>query len=210
MDETREKLTKRLKPAKTALIVVDVQNDFCHPEGAFGKRGVDFSFVGRVMPRLKELIDGCRRAGVRIVFVRTLHGEWTDSPAWRGRMSDFTTRVPICAPGTWGAELYGIEPGQDDYLVTKHRYSGFVGTDLDLVLRSKGIETLLVTGFTSNVCVESTARDAFHRDYSVVLVEDCCEAPLPGEHASTVRNIATYFGLVADSKTVLSVLGPGA
>jgi ureidoacrylate peracid hydrolase len=108
-------------------------------------------------------------------------------------------RIPICEPDTPGSEFYGVEPCAGDHIVTKHRYSGFVGTDLDMVLRSKGIETLLFTGVATNVCVETTARDAFNLNYHVVFVEDCCGAFSPEEHASTLTNISKY-GIVTDSK----------
>jgi ureidoacrylate peracid hydrolase len=90
--------------------------------------------------------------------------------------------------------------------VTKHRYSAFVGTDLNLILRSKGIETLLFTGTVTNVCVETTARDGFNLDYNVILVEDCCGAYFPEEHVSTLTNISKYFGIVADSKTIMEIM----
>ncbi len=209
MDDDAKKLTERLGEGKPALIVIDVQNDFCHPDGAFGKRVSDFSFVERAMPRLLGLIDGCRASGIPVVFVRTLHSNWTDSHVWCGRMSDFTKRTPICVPDTWGAGFYVVVPRSSDYVVTKHRYSGFAGTDLDIVLKTVGVRTVMVAGFTTNVCVETTARDAYMHDYHVVLVEDCCGAPLPGEHESAVHNIRIYFGLVTDAKTVLGTIKKG-
>ncbi len=210
MDELQKKLVQRLEKSKTALLVVDVQNDFCHAEGAFGKRVNDFSFVEKVMPPLLDFIKKCREAGLLTVYIRTFHSPMTDSPSWRGRMSDFVERVPICTPDTWGSDFYLLDRKQADYIVTKHRFSGFVGTDLDLVLRGKGIQTVVMTGFTSNVCVETTARDAFNRNYYVVFVDDCCGAPLPGEHEAAATNISRYFGLVANSKTVLDVLNRSA
>jgi ureidoacrylate peracid hydrolase len=206
MDERIRKLTDRLTAHKSALIVIDVQNDFCHPEGAFGKWGVDFSFVQAVMPRLSKFLDTVREAGLPVIFVRTHHSAWTNSPSWLGRLSDFAQRVPICKPNTWGAELYRIEPQAEEFIVTKHRYSGFVGTDLDLVLRSRGIRTIMVAGFTSNVCVETTARDACNRDYYVIFVDDCCGAPLAAEHEAAKRNMEIYFGLVADASTIGDIL----
>ena len=160
------------------------------------------------MPSLRAY-KGVPRIGRPRDFVRTHHSNWTDSAVWCGRMSDFTKRTPICVPDTWGAAFYRVEPGPSDYVVTKHRYSGFVGTDMDIVLKTLGVRTVMVTGFTSNVCVETTARDACMRDYHVVFVEDCCGAPLPGEHESAVHNIATYFGIVTDAKTVLGIIKKG-
>jgi ureidoacrylate peracid hydrolase len=112
----------------------------------------------------------------------------------------------ICRPDTWGAEFYRVSPQANDFITTKHRFSGFVGTDLNLVLRARGIETLLMTGVASNVCVETTARDAYNLDYQIILVEDCCGAFSAEEHASTITNISKYFGTVSDSKTLAQIL----
>ncbi len=208
MEEHLKKLlTERLKNTKTALIVVDVQNDFCHSQGAISKRNVDLSNVrNKVVPALISLIAKCRETRLPVIFVKTVHGDWTNSPSWMGRMGGTVSKIPICAAGTQGAEFYGVEPKPDDFIVTKHRYSGFVGTDLNLVLRSKGIETVLMTGVATNVCVETTARDAFNLDYHVIFVEDCCGSYSAEEHAATLNNINKYFGIVTDSKTVVKIM----
>ena len=208
MEENLKKLlTERIRNTKTALIVVDVQNDFCHSQGAISKRNVDLSNVrNKVVPALISFIAKCREAQMPVVFVKTVHSDWTNSPSWLGRMGGTVSKIPICAAGTHGAEFYGVEPTPGDFIVTKHRYSGFVGTDLNLVLRSKGIETVLLTGVATNVCVETTARDAFNLDYHVIFVEDCCGAYSPEEHAATLNNISKYFGIVADSKTIVGIM----
>ena len=113
---------------------------------------------------------------------------------------------PVCLPNSWGAQFYQVEPTTADCIVTKHRYSAFTGTDLNLILRSKGIETILVSGVVTNICVETTARDAFNLDYDVILVEDCCGAYFSDEHTSTLNNIRKYFGLVADSRTLVRIM----
>ena len=199
-------IIERLKPDKTALIVVDVQNDFCHPEGGVSKRGINLSQIEKAAVNLIYFTDHCRKADLPIIFVRTVHSDWTDSPSWLGRLGGMTKETPVCRMNSWGAEFYKIEPRENDFIVVKHRYSGFVGTDLDLVLRSKGIETLLISGVATNVCVETTARDGFNLNYNVLLVEDCCGAFSPDEHASALRNLGSYFGIVTDSKTLLEVL----
>ena len=89
-------------------------------------------------------------------------------------------------------------------MVTKHRYSGFVNTDLDTVLRSMGIQRLLIAGVTTNVCVESTARDAVMRDYFVTLLRDCMAADSEAEHNASLRTFESYFGRIANSEEVIS------
>ena len=198
-----------LDPEKTRLLVIDVQNDFCHERGAFAQMGVPMGPIQAMVPRLDALIEGSRRAGVPVIFVQTEHGRWTNSKTWlTRRVADGgRERVYPCAEGSWGAEFYGVKPTPADRIVTKHRYSGFVGTDLDVILRSQGVTHVLATGVTTNVCVESTARDAFMRDYHAILVEDCCAAASPEEHQGALTNMRTYFGEVRNAGEVLAGLG---
>lgn len=199
-------LTERLSPPKTALIVIDVQNDFCHHQGGFSKRKADLSHVQKVTPNLNSFIEKCRQFHLPVIFVRTVHSDWTNSPSWLGRMGGIAEKIPVCLPNTWGAEFYEVEPKTTDCIVTKHRYSAFVGTDLNLILRSKGIQTILLTGVVTNICVETTARDGFNLDYHVILLEDCCGAYVPEEHVATLNNISKYFGMVTDSKTIMEII----
>ncbi len=207
MDEAiKKKISDQLKPGKTALVVVDVQNDFCHKDGAFGKRGFDLSHVEQSVKNLLPFIDRCRQSNLRIVFVRTIHSSWTDSDTWISRLAGAGREMLICRPNTWGSEFYKVAPQENDFIATKHRFSGFVGTDLNLMLRARGIKTLLMTGVATNVCVETTARDGFNLDYQVILVEDCCGAFAAEEHAACVTNMNKYFGMATDSKTLSEII----
>ena len=202
----KKRIVAQLKPGKTALVVVDVQNDFCHVEGVFGKRHFDLSHVEKSVDRLLPFIAQCRQRGMPVVFVRTIHSNWTDSDAWVGRLAGAGKGMPICRPDTWGAEFYKVEPQASDFVTTKHRFSGFVGTDLNLVLRARGIETLLMTGVASNVCVETTARDGYNLDFHIIFVEDCCGAFSVEEHASSIVNMNKYFGVATDSRTLSEIM----
>jgi ureidoacrylate peracid hydrolase len=207
IDENLNKIiTEQFRSGKTALIVVDIQNDFCHSQGVFGKRNFTLSHVEKAVNNLLPFIDQCRKFNLFIIFVRTIHSNWTDSDSWIGRLEGGAREMQICRPNTWGADFYKTEPQANDFIVTKHRFSGFVETDLDLVLRSKRIETLLMTGLATNVCVETTARDGFNRDYRIILVEDCCGAFSLEEHASTITNITKYFGIVSNSKVLVEIM----
>lgn len=199
-------LFDRIKTLKTTLIVVDVQNDFCHSKGAFSKRNVDQSHIHTIMPQLIFLIKKCRKFNLPIIFVRTIHDSWTNSPSWLGRMEGMAEKIPICFPDSWGAKFYKVKPRESDCIVTKHRYTAFLGTDLDLILRSKGIEVILICGVVTNVCVETTARDGFNLNYHVIIVEDCCGAFSPEEHAAALNNISKYFGIVTDSKALIKIM----
>lgn len=195
-------------PSKAALLLVDLQNDFCHPEGAYGRRGRDMRAIQAMIPRLKRLAEDAREAGVQLIFVRTTHDETTSSPAWLAfKNRDGAEKAPSCVTGTWGAEFYELSPQPGDIVVTKHRYSAFIGTNLEQVLRSKGRDRLIITGVATNVCVESTARDGFMRDYPVVLVSDCTATSSAAAQAATEENISKHFGWVARVDDIVKAWG---
>src|SRR3972149_11637390 len=197
-------LKERCDPKYAALIVIDVQNDFVSPEGSAGKRGEDASAAIATIPNLTRLIDVARRVGLTIVYIRTTHSEWTDPPSWIYRSSQ-KNGLNTCREGTWGAEFYeGISPLASERVVIKHRYSAFINTDLNTVLKARGIQSVLVTGVATNVCVETTARGAYTFDYYVTLIEDCSAAYDATLHANTLENIRRHFGLVASSDEVMA------
>jgi ureidoacrylate peracid hydrolase len=196
-------LAEKVDPRQAALVVVDVQNDFCHPEGAAGKRGRDLSQIPAMAEHLTHLLGEARRVGLPIIFIRTEHGPWTDSESWLGRnKTEVQQRVLTCEEGTWGCEFYAVAPQAGERVVVKHRYSAFRGTDLDLILRARGIRTVLICGVATNVCVETSAREAYMHDYEVVFLSDCSAAYSDLEHEATLRNMAQYFGVVASEEEV--------
>jgi ureidoacrylate peracid hydrolase len=198
----------QLSSANTALLVVDVQNDFCHNQGVFSKyKSATLDHVEQAVSKLSALIEKCRQSNLPIIFFRTTHSDWTNSPSWLKRMEGAGEKMRICAPDSWGSNFYNVSPKEGDCIVTKHRYSAFIGTDLDLILKSRGIAYILVTGVATNVCVESTARDGYHRDYNVILIEDCCGAYDKAEHAATLNNISKFFGTVTTAETLIATLG---
>lgn len=175
------------------------------------EEGFDVSATAPMAKRLVQVLSAARNAGVLPIFVRSFHstqGDFFLSDVWleqarRRRRGSYTER-PVCAPGSWGAEFFDeIEPTQNEPIITKHRYSAFWATDLELLLRSRSIRTIVVTGVATNVCVETTVRDAFARDFFVVLVKDATAAYSQPEHLATIQTIDVYFGEVTDAKTVL-------
>jgi ureidoacrylate peracid hydrolase len=186
---------------RSVVLVIDVQNDYCDAAGVFGRAGRDLSHVQAAVARLLPFVDAVRRARVPVVWVRTQHDHWTDSPAWLSRRA--RAGGEICRTGTWGADWYRVTPAPDECVVVKHRYRAFVGSRLPVVLRALGRPALVLAGVTTtNVCVESTARDAFMRDHEVVLIEDCAGALTRAEHEAAVHNVRAYFGRVLDAATL--------
>lgn len=209
--ETLDTLAKKVDPRHAALLVIDVQNDFLAEGGAKDREGKDLAMAQAIIPRLERLIDEAREAGALVIFIRNIYStdaNWYLSDVWlehaaRARKGSYT-QYPVCAPGSWGGDFYRVRPTEKDAIVTKHRYSAFSDTDLDLVLRSRDIRTLIMTGIATNVCVESTARDGFFRDYYIVFTSDCTATRSVEEHEATLQNIRGYFGVVVTADEVAS------
>ena len=197
-------LEAKVLPTHTALLVVDMQNDFCAPGGMMDNEGLDLTAVQALTQRLPELIDVARAAGVLVTFVRNVYttdANWYLSDVWleqaqRRRVGSYIER-PVCSPGSWNGDFCGeVRPREGDPVITKHRFSAFHNTDLNLVLRSHGVRSVVLTGVATNVCVETTARDAFMNDYYVVFVKDGSATYSEAEHAATLATIDRYFGQV--------------
>lgn len=198
-------LADRVNPGRCLLLVVDIQNDFCHRDGSMSKAGQGLSMVDEMIPRLLRFVPQARQNGVPVAFTRIVHSRWTDSPAWITRHEGLGLERPQhCREGSWGAELFKVSPQDNERVFVKHRYSAFYGTDLDVVLRSTGVQTLLLAGVVTNLCVETTARDGLTRDYNIVFLSDCTAAYSAEEHEATLNNMARYFGIVTTSEEVLS------
>ena len=203
-------LEEKVIPSHAALIVVDVQNDFA-AQGSYLVK--EFSTVGDMVPRLLKLIEKAREANVPIIYIqshyntednRYLSEVWLEQVS-RKREKGGYVKYPVCAPNSWGADFYGgIRPLPGEIIVHKHRYSAFMDTDLDLILRSKGIKTLIMTGIATNVCVETTARDGFMKDYYIVFLGDCTATFSEEMHNNTLKNIDLFFGQVVNSVDVVS------
>jgi len=162
-------------PEHTALVVVDMQNDFCHPDGYYGKIGVDLTDITAAVETMARLVDAARDAGVPVIWIeQTLLGDaLADSPAWLRRRTRGTMAPEWTLDGDWGQAI--TEPlvrREGEPIVKKHRSSSFIGTPLDLILRSQGVESCVIGGVVTQGCVESTARDATFHDYYVVMVRD--------------------------------------
>jgi ureidoacrylate peracid hydrolase len=195
-------LGKLIDPARTALIVVDVQNDYCDPKGSLGRAGADVSSADAAVTNIERLIAAARRVGAAVIFVRNWHESWTDSEAWLGKKNS-SSRAAIAR--SWGAEFYRIAPLDNEPVINKFRYSGFVGTSLDQALSTYKRDTLIMTGVATNVCVESTARDAVFLDYRIVFMSDAT-ATADGDaiQKATLYNIERHFGRVAATDEIIA------
>ncbi len=203
-------LEAQVDPKHTALLVVDVQNDFVHPDNSlYSPHGLGRASEGdawdaaptvpRMLENLPRLLEAARKADLLIVFIRAIY----DPKYLSGPLAFVYERKglydDICISGTPGADFYGdIRPSESprEVVVTKHRFSAFWSTDLNLVLRSNGIKTVVMTGTATSGCVESTTRDAFFNDYYTVTVEDCCGEANSEFHKASVEMMGRSYGLV--------------
>lgn len=204
-------LEQKVDPRHTALLVVNMQNDFCCQGGSADKEGRNLAPVQSMIPNLIAFIGRARQASLPIVYVQSVYaGEkniylsdvWLEQMRRAGKGGH--VEYPVCQRNSWGADFCpGVKPLPGEAIVTKHRYSGFIDTDLDLILRSKGVRTLIMSGVATNVCVETTARDGFMKDYYIVLLSDCTACQFKEAHDLSLLNIAGRFGEVVESERVV-------
>ena len=189
-----------LDPRAAAVVIVDVQNDFCHEDGAAAKMGLDISAVQAVVPAIEELIDLAREMDVPRIYLRGEHSRWFNGDVWirrgaKGRSVD-AIRIPMVEAGSWGADFYRVSPREDELVITKHRYSGFAYTPLELALQALRVTNVVISGTATNVCVEATARDAIMRGYYPVVVADCVASGQEHLHRNALEDMAEYLGAV--------------
>jgi len=199
-------LGAKIEPRHTALLVVDLQNDFCAGDGALARTGADVLPAQAAARRMTELIDVARRVGVLPIFVRLVGDPDTETAAWvdqRIRRAGAPYR-PWATAGSQGAAFYGVVPLAGEPVVDKYRYACFEGTKLGYVLRRNGIQTLVVGGVATNVCVETAVREAFVRDLYVVLLRDGCAGTSEEAHRAALDNLGRFFCQVVDIDDVVA------
>ncbi len=223
---TKRNVVLRAKPDaitietdRTALLVIDMQNEFGSKGGLFDRIGIDISPIQAVVGSIANAISTAREAAIPVVYIkmgfrpdlsdagpvdgpnrikhRQLIGEKMQAPDG--------TESHILIRDTWNTDIVSeLKPLLDDPIVYKHRFSGFFETELHTVLQRLNVKHLVITGCTTSVCVESTIRDAMFRDYSCVLLEDCSAEPIGNDiprsnHDASILVILALFGWVSDS-----------
>ena len=213
--------------ARTAVLVVDMQNDFGAEGGIFHRAGVDIGPIQAVVKPTAEILDAARTAGMKVIYLKMefrpdlADAGPSDAPN-RLRHQHFGFGASVIAPNgresrtlirdTWNTEILDeLAPHAGDVVISKHRYSGFYQTDLDTILKTLGVKYLVVTGCTTSVCVESTVRDAMFRDYTCLLLEDCMAEPVGADlprsnHEASLLVMQLLFAWVANSSALLRAL----
>lgn len=201
-----------IDPASSAIIVIDMQNAYASEGGYVDLAGFDIAGAAGVIGRIAQVLDTARSAGMPVVFLQNgwdadyVEAGGPGSPNWHKSNALKTMRArpelkgQLLARGGWDYELVdALTPQPGDIRVHKTRYSAFFNSQLDSILRARGIRTLVFVGIASNVCVESTLRDAFHLEYFAVMLEDATHHLGPDFVAeATVYNIEKFFGWVGN------------
>ena len=205
---------------RTALLIVDMQNAFASRGGMLELAGVDVKPAAAAVVNARLVLQAARAAGVPLIYLKigwpadqsTAGGPDSPNPrkelALRLMREQPQLKGKLLTFGTWDFEIVeDLKPEPSDTVIVKSRYSGFHGTDLDSILRGRGVRNLLVVGIASNVCVESTIRDAYFLEYWPVMVSD---ATMPAGSAeiqrSTIYNVSTFFGWVTTAEDVATAL----
>lgn len=197
-------------PARAAMIIVDMQNDFADTSGVLAKEGKNLDRVRAVIPEIRKMLDFFRENGLNVVHVITHHLGHTTSEVWNSRPGNRNSSVGKCIPGTRGAEVVEpLRPAGGEPVVVKHRFDAFLNTDLDLILRALGVTHIFIAGTKTNVCVDTTARSGFMRDYHTAIVSNCVASDDESLHGFALENFRSAFGAVMTSGEVIRRLGRG-
>jgi ureidoacrylate peracid hydrolase len=212
---------------RTAVVVVDMQNDFASPGGMFQRAGIDVGGIQAIVTPIATLLDAARAAGILVAYLKMgfqpdlSDTGAPDSPTWLKHVP-FGVGAAVSAPDgtpsrilvrdTWNTDIVDeLKPHDGEVVLYKNRYSGFYNTGLHELLLARGIDTLIAVGATTSVCVESTVRDATFRDYRCLVVEDCVAEPI-GSDASRTNQEASLtvlqllFAWITDSAGVIDAL----
>jgi ureidoacrylate peracid hydrolase len=199
----------------SALIVVDMQNDFLHPQGAFGQlaralpeRRIDMAFLASTIPNARKLIDAFRGAGRPVVYIaHVLKADYSDAafPYWRGTAMKAAS---FLVEGSWGASVVDeLAPRKEEHLVIKKGFGGFGHTPLDVILRNLGVTTCVVCGVTTCVCVSTTVRGGVEHNYRQIVVSDAVAEVSREQHEAELKTVARVFGDVKTTDEVVAMLG---
>lgn len=207
-------LEEKLDPRRTALLIVDVQNEFCHPDGFYAGvpefKGTELALVNRMRDPLCALLAAARAADCLRVFIRGIYDPVYLAPPFAEKMHARGALGRACMQGTWGADYWDPIrplPGGREVEVIKHRNSAFHGTDLAVILRANAIQTTVVTGVATSGCVDSTARAAMFEDFYVVLPEDATADYVDERHRVHLAKLASGFAAVTTVQRVIRAWG---
>ena len=192
-----------LNPGRTALVVIDPQNDFLHADGWYAQQGIDIAHMQRIIEPTRQLLEDVRAKNIPVVWTR--HGSrGADDVGPFMQLRPFLKEGGL-RQGTWGYEILGeLGPRGADWYVEKSRLSAFFNTNLEGVLRTLKADTVLFAGILTNQCVAATSKDAMYRDFRPIVIEDCTGTTLPHLHEPAIEMMRVGWSEVRDLESTLS------
>lgn len=202
-------MNARFDPRHTALIIVDMQKDFCTPGFGAERAGRDLSAARAAEPELAKLLASARSAGVTVAHVGfwTLPDNGSDSGPWLAQRRRSTASADnLCIAHSEGAEFIDtLSPIAGELVIHKHRYSAFTGTNLDVLLRARGVRSLVIGGVSTNACIESTLRAGFELDYYICVPPEAVGSWSKQLHEATLANVDHRFGVTLSTAQVAEI-----
>lgn len=203
----------RLTPQHTALLVIDLQEDFLSPDGYFARKGYDPSPLRAILPAVNRLIAAARAAGLTIIHTRQGYradmADMTPYEKWRRKRAGLDGTDVLLRSGSGFQISADIDVKPGDVIVDKTCNSAFTYTDLELILRARGITHLMFTGCTTDVCVHTTLREACDRNFQCLTISDACASGDQYAHEAALHMVTVedgVFGVLADSEAVIATL----
>ena len=187
-----------IAPNRTALVVIDMQVDFGSPDGEMARRGADVGACQRAIPKAVQLTNAARAAGVPVMFVRLLtHPGGENRIVRESKERQGDDQPDLCVEGSRGADFIGPQPQPGEAIFSKTHFSAFARTGLADQLHAQGVDTLVLAGLTTECCVQSSAWDAFERDFHVFIAEDACAAYDEALHRHALKALQLSAAIVA-------------
>ena len=200
-----DNIEKRLDPAHAAVMVIDMQNDFCAEKGYVERVvGKDVSACRAVVPAIMDLVAAARRPGVPVFWIKANYDPDRLPEGMLAKQREKSAEI-CCGTGSWGHDFYGVTAVPGEPVIEKSCYSAFIGTDAEEQLRTRGIRTVVFAGVQTNVCVETSLRDAVCRGFYAVLASDCVASHTKPLHEATLNNVRFLFGDVIDRAAILDI-----
>ena len=196
----------RFQPASTALLLIDMQNDFCAADGYVEKvLRKDASPCRAIVASIAALAERARMVRVPVIWLRADYSPEKVPVHLALKAHERGSTEPFCHGGSWGAGFFGVSPAPGEPVIDKHSFSAFIGTGLEQSLRSRGICTVVLSGVQTNACIESSLRDAASLGFHVVVPSDGVASHTPALHDATLKNVAFLFGDVVPSAEIARI-----
>jgi nicotinamidase-related amidase len=197
-----------LDPAKTALLLVHWQKEIADPKGRNSEDMPGRLLAKGIIERTQSVLEASRKSGMLVVYINGVHKPgYPELGARSVPLAKMLIERGVMLQGSWGVEVIDqLKPGDGDIVIENYSSSSFCYTPLDLLLRNRGITSIVLSGIATHVAIESTARDGFNMGYTVYTLEDCCLATSEEIHDWTIKNILSLIGFVTDAESYIAAI----